>query len=208
MLPSVCAAMLRGCTAMPASSAAQKLSTLILPVLRSSDDFGDARRQRVVLHHGADAERRAAAFARPVGHLATDAQEMLHARHAFGERAGGTRAGPCRDPLAISSKKLSTAKALWPLPTPRQGGKPGAAVLDHVLGELVGDRILRDRRAFHHDAVLPRRAIAVPCRPRPIPRRRGDARRRACPMRRSRPRCDAPSWGGIFRTRRRPRASR
>src|SRR5580700_1983310 len=38
--------------------------------------------------------------------------------------------------------------------------QPRAAVLDDVLGELVGDRILRDRRALHDDAVLPRFCIA------------------------------------------------
>src|SRR6202044_4254101 len=40
------------------------------------------------------------------------------------------------------------------------GRQPRAAILDHMLGELVGNRILRDRRAFHHDAVLARSWIA------------------------------------------------
>src|SRR6202035_5248676 len=84
MLPSVCAARLRGCTAMPASSAAQKLSTLILPVLRSSATSATPA-ARVVLHHGADTERGAVALAGPVRHLGNRAQEMLHARHAVRE---------------------------------------------------------------------------------------------------------------------------
>jgi hypothetical protein len=45
--------------------------------------LGDARRERVVLHHGADAERAALPLALPVGHLGDGAQERLHPRGAF-----------------------------------------------------------------------------------------------------------------------------
>ena len=77
--------------------------------------------------------------------------------------------------------------------------QPCAAVLDNVLGELVGNRILRNRRALHHDAVLPRFWIA------------GDVSHdgfgndtvmpgdELAGARRSRLRCDAPSPGGICR---------
>ena len=62
--------------------------------------------------------------------------------------------------LAISSRKHSAAKALWPLPTPRHGASRVPPGLDHMLRELVRDRILRDRRAFHHDPVDGRRLAA------------------------------------------------
>ena len=88
-----------------------------------------------------------------------DAQQMLHARHAFGEfeaereRVLAEILGDVVDEALDREGVVAVADA-----APRR--QPRAAVLDHVLGELVGNRILRDRRAFHHNAILPRFRIA------------------------------------------------
>src|SRR6202035_4422115 len=117
-------------------------------------DLGDAGGQRVVLHHGADTERGAVALARPVRHLGNRAQEMLHARYAFREleaerhRILAEILGDVVDKTLDGEGVVAVADA-----APRR--QPRAAVLDDVLGELVRNRILRDRRALHHDAVLP-----------------------------------------------------
>ena len=84
---------------------------------------------------------------------------MLHARHAFREleaerhRILAEILGDVVDEALDGEGVVAVADA-----APRR--QPRAAVLDDVLGELVGNRILRDRRALHHDAVLPRFWIA------------------------------------------------
>ena len=84
---------------------------------------------------------------------------MLHARHAFREfeperhRILAEILGDVVDEALDREGVVAVADA-----APRR--QPRAAVLDDVLGELVGNRILRDRRALHHDAVLPRFWIA------------------------------------------------
>ena len=199
MLPSVCAARLRGCTAMPASIAAQKFCTLILPVVRSSETSATPAASVSSFTMVPTPSARAVALARPVRHLGDDAQQMLHARHALGEfeperdRVLAEILGDLVEKALDRERVVAVADA-----APRR--QPRAAVLDHMLGELVGDRILRDRRALHDDAVLSRARIAGRIGHDRIRRRRGGARRRACRRRRSRPRCGAPSSAGICRT--------
>src|SRR5580692_2825379 len=84
---------------------------------------------------------------------------MLHARHAVREfeaerhRILAKVLGDVVDEALDGEGVVTVADA-----APRR--QPRAAILDDVLGELVGNRILRDRRALHHDAVLPRFWIA------------------------------------------------
>src|ERR1700689_2159342 len=79
---------------------------------------------------------------------------MLHARYAFRKfeaerhRILAKILGDVVDEALDGEGVVAVADAApW-----RQ---PRAAIFDHMLGELVGNRILRDRRALHHDAVLP-----------------------------------------------------
>src|SRR6202040_3642662 len=84
---------------------------------------------------------------------------MLHARYAVREleaerhRILAQILGDVVDEALDGEGIVAVADA-----APRR--QPRAAVLDHVLGELVGNRILRNRRALHHEAVLPRLWIA------------------------------------------------
>jgi hypothetical protein len=59
MPPSVCALMLRDCAAWPAFNSGPELIDLGPASGAVNKERGDAARQRVVLHHGADAKRAA-----------------------------------------------------------------------------------------------------------------------------------------------------
>ena len=198
MLPSVCAARLRGCTAMPASSAAQKLCTLILPVLRSSETSATPAAS-VSSFTMVPTPSAVPSRLRVQSDISATTRKRCCMRGTPSESSSRNATGSLPRSLAISSTKLSIAKALWPLPTPRHGDSRAPPVLDHVLGELVGNRILRDRRALHHDAVLPRLWIAGDVGHDGFGNHAVMPGDRACRRRRSRPRCDARSSGGTCR---------
>src|SRR6266545_1774954 len=118
MPPSVCAARFCGCTAIPASMAAQMLCTLIVPVARSTEtsatpaanvsSFSMTATPRAVpsrLRFQSDiwATVRSSSWTR-------DSPAAISMRKAIGSFASS---------LAISSRKLSIAKALEKEPTPR-----------------------------------------------------------------------------------------
>ena len=103
-------------------------------------DLGDARRERVVLVQKAMPRPRPVALALPVRHLGDRRSDAPAARGWPWSARAGSPADPCRVASAISSRKHSIAKALWPAPTPRHG-KPRAAQLDDVLGALVRDAV-------------------------------------------------------------------
>src|SRR6202451_1254463 len=84
---------------------------------------------------------------------------MLHAWHAF-RKFEAERHRILAQILGDVVDEALDGEAMGPVADAAPRRQPRAAVLDDVLGELVGNRILRDRRALHHDAVLPRFWIA------------------------------------------------
>ena len=159
MLPSVCAAMFPGCTAMPASIATQTLWTLILPDARSTETSATPA-ARVSSFTMVAAPSARPSRLRVQSDISATARSSVCMRGWPSDSSSRNAIGSLPSSFAISSMKHSAANALWPLPTPRQGAMPRAARHHDVLGELVGDRVLRDRRALHHDAVEPRRRRA------------------------------------------------
>jgi hypothetical protein len=104
--------------------------------------LGAPCRQSVVLDHGAHPE--GAAVARPllIEHVGDRAQQRLYPRLALGQRE------PERDRieaavLAISSRKLSTAKALCALPTELRAGPAEILVIATRSERAVGGRAYR-----------------------------------------------------------------
>ena len=210
MLPSVCAARFLGCTAMPASMRAPDIVHLDLAACAVDRHFGDSRRQRVVLHHGGDAERRPSRLRCQSDISCDHAKEMLHARLAFCELdperdrvlaellarsrpeniRRRTRCGRCRRP----------ARARAGCRRARSRARQACSGSDIARSASPSSRCGRPAAACRP----PWRRY----RPRPIPTRCGGARRSSCRWRRSRPRCDARSSAGICRRRCRPRGSR
>ena len=84
---------------------------------------------------------------------------MLHARHALGqfEPVGERILAEIRREFVDEALDRKRVVAVADAAPRRQ---PGAAILDHMFGELVGNRVLRDRRALHDDTILPRARIA------------------------------------------------
>ena len=155
MLPSVCAARFPGCTAMPASIATQTLWTLILPDARSTETSATPAASVSSFTMVADAERAAVALACFQSDISATARNSVCMRGWPSDSSSRNAIGSLPSSFAISSRKHSAANALWPLPTPRQGASRARPRHHDVLGELVRDRILRDRRSLHHDAVEP-----------------------------------------------------
>ena len=156
MLPSVCAATLRRLHREAGVDRGPEIVDLDLAGRAIDRHLGDPCRQGVVLHHGADAETAAVARPLPVGHLGHRAQQRLHPRLSLGKRE------PERDRIEAPVlgdlvEEALRREGVVSIADAAKRGEPRAARLDDVLGELVGDRILRDRRALHDDAVGPRR---------------------------------------------------
>ncbi len=158
MLPSVCAARFFGCTAMPASMAHQTLCTLILPLARSTDTSATpaASVSSFTMVATPSAGRRACA-ASPTSRRRSAGGAACAA--ALPRARAGTRPGPCQLLGDLVEEALGRERVVA-VADAAPGREPGAAGLDHVLGELVRDRILRDRRALHHDPVDRRRLAA------------------------------------------------
>ena len=207
MLPSVCAARFFGCTAMPASSAHQTLCTLILPLARSTDTSATPAASVSSFTMVATPKPRPSRLRCQSDISATMRTSVLHARLPF-RQLEPERDRVLRQLLGDLVEEALGRERVVAVADAAPGRQPGAAGHDDVLGELVRDRILRDRRSLHHDPVGARLWIAATCRRPPTPTPRGDARRSACRRHRSRPRCDARSSAGTCRRSDRPRGSR
>ena len=120
MLPSVCAARFLGCTAMPASTAAQKLSTLILPLLRSSETSATPAASVSSLTM-VPMPRAVPSRLRFQSDISATTRSRCCMRGTPSVSSSRNATGSLPGPCAISSTKLSAANALWPLPTPRHG---------------------------------------------------------------------------------------
>jgi len=106
-------------------------------------NLGNACGERVVLHHGGDAKRRIGALAFPIRHLGDFAQQVLHARRAFGngepelDRVLAEILCDFVEEAFDRKRVVAIADA-----TPRR--QPRTARHDDVFGKLIGDRILRN----------------------------------------------------------------
>src|SRR5262249_55148043 len=122
--------------------------------------LGAARRQGVVLHHGADTETASVARPRPIGHFRYGAQQRLHPRLTLRQRE------PERDRIEAAVlgdlvKQALGREGIVGVADATKGREPRAAHLDDRRGRLVRNSIRRDRRALHDDAIKWRRLRAI-----------------------------------------------
>ena len=180
MLPSVCAANIARLRREPRVDCGPEIMDLDLAGGAVDRYLGDPCCQGVVLDHGADAETAVSgALARPVGHLGDRAQERLHARRALGEREAE------RDRIEAAVLGDFVQKAFH-----REGVVARCRRRGRRRAGRRGARS-RARRACAGSGIAgsaspssPRGRAAPaacrwrsPCRPRPTPPPRGDARR-------------------------------
>ena len=203
MLPSVCAARFFGCTAMPASIAAQKLCTLILPVARSTDTSATPAASVSSFSMMAMPSAVPVALARPVRHLGDGAQQMSACAAAPSDsssrNASGSLPRSLRDLVeeALDRKGVvAVADAAPRRQAARRASRSTCSASLFGIGYCgIGEPFITMRslaggvRAARDDHVGDDR----------FRRPRDGARRSACRWHRSPPRCGARSSAGTCR---------
>ena len=140
MLPSVCAATLRGCTAMPASIAAQKLWTLILPVARSTETSATpaASVSSFTMVPMPSAAPVALALSSPTSRRPSAADAAMRGAPAVSSSRNATGSLP-RSLRDLVEEALDREGVVAVADAAQCGDSRAPRSLDDVLGELVRD---------------------------------------------------------------------